>query len=83
MPPTVTDATRYARDLAERVLWTFLQAFAAALIAGGVLDVANVRDVSAWQAAALGGVAAVLSLVKGLVAKFAGQSDSASTAPGV
>lgn len=82
--PTRDQAGKYARDLAERVLWTFAQAFVGALITGGVLDgVAGVADITGWQAAGLAGVAAVISLIKGLLAKFVGRSDSASTAPGV
>jgi hypothetical protein len=81
--PSADQARSYIIDLAERVVWTFLQAFLGALIAGGVFDVAGVRDVSAWEAAALGGVAAVLSLLKGIAAKFIGQPDSASTAPSI
>lgn len=83
---TPDGATRYVRDLIERVLWTFAQAFAGALITGGVLDgISGVADITGWQAAALAGIAAVISLVKGLVAKFAvsPERDSASTAPGV
>lgn len=82
--PTRDAAGRYARDLVERVVWTFLQALVGALITGGVLDgVAGVADITGWQAAGLAGVAAVISLIKGLAAKFVGRSDSASTAPGV
>jgi len=82
--PTRDAAGRYARDLAERVIWTFLQSFAGALVTGGVLDgVSGVADITGWQAAGLAGVAAVISLIKGLAAKFVGRADSASTAPGV
>jgi len=80
---TVGTAGRYVRDLAERVVATFLTAFLGALVTGGWFDVAHVRDLSAVQAAALAGVAAVLSLIKGLVAKFVADRDSASLAPGV
>jgi hypothetical protein len=80
--PTVTasGARAYLRDLIERATWTFTQAFASALIVGGVFDVNGIRNLSAWQAAALAGVASVLSLLKGLAAKFVGSPDSASTA---
>jgi hypothetical protein len=81
--PTAAATGTYLRDLAERVITTFLTAFSGALITGGVFDVAGVRDVSAYQAAGLAGVAAVLSLVKGLVAKWVSNRESASLAPGV
>jgi hypothetical protein len=79
--PVSTKAT-YLRDLAERVASTFVVAFIGTLIAGGWFDIAHIRDASALQAAGLAGLAAVLSLVKGVAAKFIGR-DSASLAPGV
>lgn len=81
--PTASQVGTYAKDLAERVIVTFLQAFGATLVAGGVFDVSGVRDVSAWQAAGVAGIAAVLSLVKGLVAKLVSRKESASLAAGV
>ncbi|MCX4540506.1 hypothetical protein [Streptomyces sp. NBC_01565] len=71
-----TGAT-YARDLAERVLSTFLQAFVGALV------VSTPLDVSMWQTAAMAGVAAAVSLVKGLVARVRSVANSASLARGV
>lgn len=62
----------YARDLAERVVTTFVEAFAAGVVLTAPLDV------EMWHAAALGGVAAVGALLKGLVAKAVGRTDSAS-----
>lgn len=82
-PSRVAGAVRYLRDLAERVIATFLAAFLGTLVAGGWFDVQHIRDLSAVQAAALAGVAAVLSLVKGLVAQWVSNRDSASLAPGV
>ena len=81
--PTASQVGSYAKDLAERVIVTFLQAFGATLVAGGVFDVSGVRNVSAWQAAGVAGIAAVLSLIKGLVAKLVSKKDSASLAAGV
>jgi hypothetical protein len=78
-----SQASRYAIDLAERVASTFVVAFAGTLVTGGWFDVAGIRDVSALQAAGLAGAAAVLSLVKGVVAKWVSNQDSASLAPGV
>lgn len=80
---TPTAAGRYVRDLAERVASTFVQAFLAALAAGNWFDVAHIRDLSIVQTAGVAGIAAVLSLVKGLVAKKINRPDSASVAPGV
>ena len=70
-------AGTYVRDLVERVIVTFLQAFV-----GGIV-ITQPLDASMWYAAASGGVAAVLSLLKGVVARAIGDKNSASTAPGV
>ena len=71
-----TGAT-FARDLVERVLATFLQAFI------GGIAVTQPLDGSMWYAALAGGVAAALSLVKGLFARFGETKNSASLAKGV
>lgn len=73
----VKTATTYARDLAERVAATFLQAFVAGV------TVTAPFDLSMWKAASLGGIAAGYSLVKGLVAKLRGNINSASLTKGV
>ncbi|MEW2578333.1 holin [Streptomyces syringium] len=70
----------YARDLAERVIWTFLVAAAGVALAAGP---GNMFDVSFWQAVGTAGIAAVGSLLKGLVARVVGDRNSASTATGV
>jgi hypothetical protein len=80
--PIRTKAT-YLRDLIERIVATFVQAFLAALVAGDWFNVSHLRDLSIVQAAGLSAVAAVLALVKGLVAKGISNKNSASTAPGV
>lgn len=67
----------YARDLLERVLSTFLQG-----TIGGIV-VTQPLDGSMWYAAGAGGVAAVVSLGKGLVARWRSISNSASLARGV
>lgn len=79
----VSTAARYGRDLFERAASTFLQAFLAILTTGGVFAVGGLWDVSAWQAAAAAGVAAVYSLLKSVLAKAVGRSDSASLDPAV
>jgi hypothetical protein len=81
--PTAGQAGRYALDLAERVAMTFIQAFLASLIAGGWFDVDQIRNLSIPQKAAVAGLAAVLALIKGIMARFVGSPDSASTAPGI
>jgi hypothetical protein len=83
MAASITTKATYIRDLVERILATFVQAFLAALVAGNWFDVTHLRDLSIVQAAGLSAIAAVLSLVKGLVAKGIGNRDSASAAPGV
>lgn len=65
-------AATYARDLAERVLATFLQAFV-----GGIV-VTQPLDASMWYAAAAGGVGAAVALLKGLAARVWGDPNSAS-----
>lgn len=62
----------YVKDLAERVAVTFVQG------ALGSLVVTELSDKEMWLAAVGGGVAAVASLLKGLVAKGRGMTDSAS-----
>ncbi|MEU5036543.1 hypothetical protein AB0G48_20690 [Streptomyces rubiginosohelvolus] len=80
LPSTETvikGATTYARDLAERVAATFLQAFVGGLV------LTSPFDISMWQAAAVGGVGAALALVKGIVARWRDVTHSASLAKGV
>ncbi|MEU9405023.1 hypothetical protein AB0E08_04845 [Streptomyces sp. NPDC048281] len=76
----VKTAGTYARDLAERVIWTFLGGTTAVVVASGPADMFHA---SFWQAAGTGGVAAVVSLVKGLAARWVSVRNSASTASGV
>lgn len=76
----VKTAGTYARDLGERVIWTFLAAVAGVSLAAGPADMLHA---SFWQAAGTAGVAAVVTLVKGLAARFVGSRNSASTVKGV
>lgn len=76
----VKTAGTYARDLIERIIWTFLGAAAAVALAAGPADMLSV---SFWQGAGTAGLAAVVTLVKGLAARLIGPKNSASTAPGV
>lgn len=73
-------AQTYARDLGERVVWTFLAASGGVALAAGP---ASMFSASFWETVGAAGIAAVGSLVKGVVAKFVGDKGSASTAPGV
>lgn len=73
-------AKTYAMDLAERVVWTFVMAFAGVAVAAGP---AGLLDASMWSSAAAAGVAAVGALLKGLAARYMGVKNSASTARGV
>ncbi|MDG9701651.1 hypothetical protein [Streptomyces sp. DH37] len=76
----VKTASTYARDLIERIIATFLVAFAGVALAAGPGDLFSATF---WETAAAAGLAAVGSLVKGLVARAIGPKNSASTAPGV
>jgi hypothetical protein len=76
----VKTATTYARDLAERIVWSFLGGTTAVVMAAGPADMFHA---SFWQAAGTGGLAAAVSLVKGLAARWRGATNSASTAKGV
>ncbi|MGY0062864.1 hypothetical protein ACWY4P_41065 [Streptomyces sp. LZ34] len=73
-------AQTYAKDLSERVIWTFLTASGGVALAAGPADMLNV---SFWQGVGTAGIAAAGSLLKGLVARVVGDKNSASTAPGV
>ncbi|MER7798993.1 hypothetical protein ABTX71_01545 [Streptomyces parvulus] len=73
----VKTAATYGRDLLERVLSTFLQAFI-----GGIVITTPLNG-SMWYAAGAGGVGAVLALGKGLLARVRDVTNSASLAKGV
>ena len=80
LPSTQTvikTAKSYGRDLAERVTATFVEGFV-----GGIV-LSTPFDLGMWHAAALGGVAAATSLVKGLAARWRDVTNSASLARGV
>ncbi|MFD7709463.1 hypothetical protein [Streptomyces sp. NPDC059786] len=80
MPSTdtvVKTAATYGRDLLERTLSTFLQAFI-----GGIV-ITQPLDGSMWYAAGAGGIGAVLALGKGLIARWRDVTNSASLAKGV
>lgn len=65
----------YVKDLAERVVVTFLEAFVAALVLSVAVSGLNIENV---EAAGLAAIAAVIALVKGLIAKPVGNTATAS-----
>lgn len=67
-------------DLAERIASTFLVTFLGLLVSSDWFDLAHITQVSIVEKAALAGVAAVLSLIKGLVAGAISLPTSASLA---
>lgn len=70
----------YAKDLAERVIWTFLVAAGGVALAAGPADMFHA---SLWQTAGTAGIAAAGSLLKGVLARAIGDRNSASTVSGV
>lgn len=80
-PTTVIKtAQTYAKDLAERVIWTFLLAAGGVAFAAGP---ANMLDLEVWKTILIAGITAVGSLVKGIAARAFGDKNSASTVSGV
>ncbi|MFE7973017.1 hypothetical protein [Streptomyces shenzhenensis] len=78
---TVAKSTRaFAKDVTERVIWTFLGGTTAVIVAAGPADMLHA---SFWEAVGTGGLAAVVSLVKGFAARGIGARNSASTVSGV
>lgn len=73
-------AMTYARDVAERTLWTSVTAVGAVLTAAGPADM---LDLSFWQGAGVVGLMAGGTFLKGLAARLIGDPNSASTARGV
>jgi class 3 adenylate cyclase len=68
----------YLLDLLERVATTFAGGALAVLVADGV----DLTNLTVWEGAGVAGLAAVMSLVKGIIAGRTGK-DSASLARGV
>jgi hypothetical protein len=68
---------QYVRDLIERTVATFLQG----ALGSVALDVLASGDPDALRAAAIGGVAALLAVVKGWAARTVGDSSSAALLP--
>jgi hypothetical protein len=64
-------------DILERVFWTFIQGAASTLLLSDFLGI------EAWKAAAVGGAAAVLALIKGIAASRMGDPGSGATLPAI
>ena len=62
----------FVRDAAERAVLTFVQAFAAALVA---------LETGSLETAVMAGLAAVSSLLKSIIARSVGDPESASLDP--
>lgn len=62
----MSDVIAFAKDLAERAGWTFVQAAGASIAVGQVANMGELKQVALSGAAA--GGAAVLSLIKGVIA---------------
>lgn len=76
----VKTASTYARDLAERTVWSFLGGATAVSVAAGPADMFHA---SFWQAVGAGGLAAAFAVLKGVAARIVGEKNSASTVAGV
>ena len=69
---------KWFTDMSERALKTFLQVFIAALV---LVPGANLFDLSLLRTAAMGGVAAALSVVSSMLSTRVGNKDSAALLP--
>lgn len=68
---------RLLLDILERTFWTFIQGTSSTLLLAGFLGI------DAWKAAIVGGLAAVIAMVKGIAASRLGEVGTAATLPGV
>jgi hypothetical protein len=71
----VKTGTAYAKDLAERVVATFVVTAAGVAVAAGPGDMFKA---SFWETVAAAGIAAAGSLLKGMAARAFGTKNSAS-----
>lgn len=67
----------FAKDLSERVFWTFVQGVAGTVTATGF----NLIDVNGWKMAGVAALPAVYAVVKGGIAKFVGDHNTAAMLP--
>lgn len=75
--------SKLLKDVAERAVWTYLEAFVTLLVASGMFGVGGVVDLSVLAKLAVAAIAPVLAVIKGFVASKIGNPDSASTVSGV
>jgi hypothetical protein len=75
----VKTAAIYAKDLAERVVATFVVTAAGVAVAAGPGDMFSA---SFWETVAAAGIAAAGSLLKGMAARAFGTKNSASLVKG-
>lgn len=73
-PMEVVSLGKWARDAAERVIVTYVEAFIALLLASWTPAI----DVSVWQVAAWAAIPAALAALKASLATLRGAPDSAS-----
>lgn len=66
--------TKLQRDIIERAVWTFVQAFVAFYAIGGV---------GGWKTALASAGAAAISVIKGSIASRWGNPHSASSLPDI
>jgi hypothetical protein len=70
------------KDMAERVVSTFVVAAGGVALAEGV-GLANITDLDLWKTAGIAGMTAVLTLVKVTFAAAVNKRSGGSLAPGV
>lgn len=75
VPPRRTPMPQFVKDLVERAVKTFVQAFVAAIVASSTIDI------DTGKKALLAGVAAALSVVSSLISSRFGAKNSASLLP--
>lgn len=65
---------QYVKDLADRVFWTYVQSVAGLATAAGF----DVLSLSAWKVAAVASLPAGYTLVKGIIAGFVNDPNTAT-----
>jgi len=68
------DAGAYLKDLADRVFWTYAQTFLGLVTVAGF----DVLSLSAWQAAGVAALPAAYAALKGAVAGFVNDPNTAT-----
>lgn len=61
-------------DTADRTFWTFVQAYAGLVTAAGF----NLIDLASWKAAGVAALPAAYAVVKGSIAKFVNDPNTAT-----